>query len=343
MVLLSSEQEKSNTLKLFIMPNLYTNYAGMELRNPFIISSSGITSSLDRIRKLDALGAGAIVLKSLFEEQINAETGSLLESSDYPEAYDYVKRYTRENSLQEYLQLIRDAKRTVHIPVIASINCVSASEWMDFAKKIEDAGADAMELNIYFLPVDREKNPAEFEKIYWDLLDGIRKRISIPVIIKLGPNFTNPTYMVNQLHYRNASGVVLFNRFYAPDINIDDQSFGSAEVFSNPSDLRDTLRWVGIISGHVKKADIAASTGVHSGEAAIKLLLAGAKAVQVCSVLYKNGLDYLTEMMDKLESWMIEKNYKKIEDFRGSMNYSNIKEPAIYERAQFMKYFSGTV
>ncbi len=323
------------------MANLYTTYAGLKLRNPFIISSSGITNSLDRIRKLDSLGAGAIVLKSIFEEQINFEIGHELKNSDYPEAFDYVSRYTRENNLSKYLQLISDAKKAVTIPIIASINCTSASEWMDFALKIEEAGADAIELNVYFLPINKNKEGGDYEKVYFDLIKGIKKRVGIPLMIKLGPNFTNPTYMVNQLYYHKADAVVLFNRFYSPDIILDELKMGSAEVLSSISELRNTLRWIGIISGEVKNIDIAASTGIHSGEAAIKVLLAGAKTVQICSVLYKNGLEYLTDIIDKVESWMLEKQYRSIDEFRGLMNYSNIGDPSVYERAQFMKYFSN--
>jgi len=323
------------------MSNLSTTYAGLKLRNPFIISSSGITSSLDKIRKLDALGAGAIVLKSLFEEQISYETTKNLEGSDYPEALDYVKAYTRDNSIGEYLNLIRDAKRAVNIPIIASINCVSATEWMDFATQMQEAGADAIELNVFFLPMNKEKPSQEYEKVYFDLLEGIRKKMSIPVIIKLGYHFSNLTYLVNQLYFRKADGVVLFNRFYEPDININDLKATSSEVFSSPADIRNSLRWVGIISSEVPLIDIAASTGIHSGEAAVKQILAGAKAVQVCSVLYKNGIEFLPKLIDRLESWMIEQNFKSIEEFRGKMNYSNIGNPAIYERAQFMKYFSS--
>ncbi len=323
------------------MSNLSTTYAGLKLRNPFIISSSGITSSLDKIRKLDALGAGAIVLKSLFEEQISYETTKNLEGSDYPEALDYVKAYTRDNSIGEYLNLIRDAKRAVNIPIIASINCITATEWMDFASQMQEAGADALELNVFFLPMNKEKPSHEYEKVYFDLLEGIRRKISIPVIIKLGYHFSNLTYLINQLYFRKADGVVLFNRFYEPDININDLKATSSEVFSSPADIRNSLRWVGIISSEVPLIDIAASTGIHSGEAAVKQILAGAKAVQVCSVLYKNGIEFLPKLIDRLESWMIEQNFKSIEEFRGKMNYSNIGNPAIYERAQFMKYFAS--
>jgi dihydroorotate dehydrogenase (fumarate) len=323
------------------MANLSTTFAGLKLRNPFVISSSGITSSLDKIRKLDSLGAGAIVLKSLFEEQILHETGKNLEGSDYPEALDYVKAYTRENSLAEYLNLVREAKRAVHIPVIASINCISATDWMDFATQVQEAGADALELNVFFLPVKKDKTSLEYEKIYYDLLEGIHKKISIPVIIKLGYHFTNLTYLVNQLYFRKADGVVLFNRFYEPDINITELKISSSEVFSSPADIRNSLRWVGIISSEVPLIDIAASTGIHSGDAAVKQILAGAKVVQLCSVLYKNGIEFLPKIIDRFESWMIENNYKSIEEFRGKMNYSNVGDPALYERAQFMKYFSS--
>lgn len=333
--------ENAITINSGLMANLHVKYAGLNLRNPLIVSSSGLTSSLERIRKLYNLGAGAIVLKSLFEEQIKFETGALSEGSDYPEAYDYVRNYTRENSVAEYLNLIRDAKRAVHIPIIASINCISAGEWIDFAKKIEEAGADAIELNVYFLPNNKEKSAGEYEKIYFDLLSSVKALVQIPVILKIGQQFTNLTHLVNQLYFRKADGVVLFNRFYAPDIDLDDMTFSSADVLSSPSDLRNTFRWVGITSSSVPNIHISASTGVHSGEAVVKLLLAGAQTVQVCSVLYKNGMDYLTEMIDKLESWMLKNSYKTVEEFRGKMNYSNIPDPSVYERAQFMKYFSN--
>ncbi len=323
------------------MANLSVNYAGLKLRNPFIVSSSGLTSSVERIRKLDDLGVGAVVLKSLFEEQIKYEAGDLLSTADYPEALDYVNRYTKENSVSEYLKLIEDSKKAANMPVISSINCVSASEWTDFALKIEEAGADALELNVYYLPVDKEKEAFQFEKIYYDLVGSIKEKLKIPVIFKIGSNFTNPLYFINQLHYRKADAVVMFNRFYAPDIDIEEMEMVSAEVLSNPGDLRNTLRWIGIVSGQIDKIDIAGSTGIHSGEAAIKVILAGAKAVQVCSALYKNGLDYITEIMDKFEAWMLDNNYKNIEEFRGKMSYKRIKDPAVYERSQFMKYFSN--
>ena len=323
------------------MIDLSTSFAGLSMKSPIIVSSSGLTSSVDRIKKVAAAGAGAVVLKSLFEEQINYEVGSMSEGHDYPEAGDYIRTYARENSLGQYLSSIKEAKEAVDIPVIASINCVSASEWTDFAKKIEDAGADALELNIYFLPINKETDPREYEKTYLQLVSEVKKKTDLPLIIKLGNGFSNITWMVNQLYHRGAAAVVLFNRFYAPDINTDDLTFGSAEVLSSPAELRSSLRWIGIVSSQVDQLDLAASTGVHSGMAVVKQILAGANAVQICSVLYRNGLDYIRDMTAEMKKWMDKNQYESPNEFRGKMNYGSLDDPSVYERAQFMKYFSS--
>ncbi len=323
------------------MIDLSTNFAGLSMKSPIIVSSSGLTSSVERIKKVAAAGAGAVVLKSLFEEQINYEVGNMSDGHDYPEAGDYIRTYARENSLGQYLSSIREAKEAVDIPVIASINCVSASEWIDFAAKIADAGADALELNIYFLPINKETDPREYEKTYLHLVSEVKKRTSLPLIIKLGNGFSNITWMVDQLYQRGAAAVVLFNRFYAPDINTDDLSFGSAEVLSTPAELRNSLRWIGIVSSQVDQLDLAASTGVHSGMAVVKQILAGAMAVQICSVLYRNGLDYIKDMTVEMLKWMEKNQYKSPDDFRGKMNYGSLDDPSVYERAQFMKFYSS--
>lgn len=323
------------------MIDLNTSYAGLKLKSPLIVSSSGLTNSVDRIKKIATAGGGAVVLKSLFEEQILHEIGSMAAGSDYPEAGDYLKTYARENSVENYLELIREARKAVEIPVIASINCVSGAEWKDFARKIEDAGADALELNIYFLPIDKEKDPRAYEQEYLDLVSGVRDKTSLPLVVKLGSGFSNITWMVNQLSMRGASAAVLFNRFYAPDIDTSDLTFGSAEVLSSPADIRNSLRWIGIVSSQVEQIDLAASTGVHSGMAVVKQILAGAKAVQVCSVLYRNGIEYLRDMVAELKNWMDKHQYESPGDFRGLMNYKSLKDPTVYERAQFIKYFSN--
>jgi dihydroorotate dehydrogenase (fumarate) len=308
------------------MADLLTKFAGLELRNPLIVSSSGLTDSVEKIKKLEEAGAGAVVLKSLFEEQILHEAGMLAEQSNYPDTY---------------LKLIEGAVRESNIPVIASINCISDSEWFDFALKIEEAGAHALELNVYFLPAGRETGGKNYERLYLDIAENVRKRLSIPVIMKLGQNFTNLVNLVDLLYHRGIDAVVLFNRFYSPDINIRELRMTASEVFSSPTDLRYSLRWVAIVSALVEQVDIAASTGVHDGQAMIKQLLAGAAAVQVCSAIYKNGPEHITEMLEELNSWMEGKKYGNPSEFRGLMNYKNIRDPEIYERSQFMKYFSS--
>lgn len=323
------------------MANLQTSYLGLNLKNPLIVSSSGLTSNIESIKKLEANGAAAVVLKSLFEEQILHEAGSLTASSDYPEAEDYLKAYVTSNNVDKYLELISNAKEAVTIPVIASINCFSASKWIDFASKIQEAGADALEVNVFVLPTDPRKKPEDFEEVYFTLAEKLKKKINIPLSFKLGDHFTNPLRIIEQLWYRNVSGVVLFNRFFAPDLDIDKMKVIPAEVFSNPADLRDTLRWVAIASEKVSKIDISASTGVHHGEAFVKMLLAGATSVQVCSTIYKNGHAHLRNLLDYLEKWMDQKGYKSISDFRGIMNYGKVGDPDVYERSQFMKYYSS--
>lgn len=325
------------------MTNLTTDYLGLKLNNPLIVSSSGLTNSVEKIRQLEKLGAGAIILKSLFEEQIMAEAGRMINESSYPEAMDYILQYTRSHSLEEYLQLIENAKKSVRIPVIASINCISASDWTGFSEDIEKAGADALELNIFFLPTDKDIGSEKHEELYYNIISKVREKTGIPVSVKIGMHFTNLVKLVNGLYIRGAKGVILFNRFYAPDIDVDQMKIVAADVFSTPSDIRNSLRWVGIISHQVEKIDIAASTGVHDGKGAVKQILAGAKAVQVCSVLYRKGIEYLTEIRKDIEEWMNQHQFKTIEEFRGKLNYHNISDPSVYERSQFMKYFSNHI
>lgn len=323
------------------MANLQTTYLGLNLKNPIIVSSSGLTSNVESIKKLEANGAAAVVLKSLFEEQILHEAGSLSVHSDYPEAEDYLKSYVTSNNVEKYLDLISSAKKAVDIPVIASINCISASKWIDFAAKIQQAGADALEVNVFVLPTDSRKTTEDYEAVYYTLAEKLRKLITIPIAFKLGDHFTNPLRIIEQLWYRKIQGVVLFNRFFAPDLDIKSMKVTSAEVFSNAGDIRDTLRWVALASHSVSKIDISASTGIHSGEAVVKMLLAGANSTQVCSALYKNGVAHIKLFVEFIEKWMDEKGYENIADFNGKMNYGKIGDPGVYERSQFMKYYSS--
>ncbi len=324
--------------------NLETTYMGLTLRNPIIVSSSGLTDSVDKIKQIEESGAGALVLKSLFEEQIDADVKTIAGTGQqvYPEADDYIKNYIKNNSVDKYLNLVSDSKKAVKIPVIASINCISDNDWTDFAKKIEFAGADAIELNINIIPVEVDKPSQEYEQIYFDIVESVKNKVSIPVSVKIGYHFTNLLYTVSRLKYRKADSVILFNKFYEPDIDIKELKTVSSEILSQPHDIRQSLRWVAIISGKIKDLEISASTGIHDGNAVIKQLLAGAQTVQVCSVLYKKGVEYIGTMIKDIKKWMDLNSFMQIDDFRGKMNYKNIYNHKIYERSQFIKYFSNT-
>ncbi len=314
---------------------------GLKLKNPVIAGSSGLTSTVDKIRSIEQAGVAAVVLKSLFEEQINYEAGSLIRNQDYPEAEDYIKSYTKSHSVDNYITLIEETKKSVAIPVIASINCVSANDWIGFSRRIEEAGADALELNVFFLPTDKYKSATDFENIYYDLASRVTGIVKIPVAIKLGNHFTNVLEVVDRLYSYGVKGVVMFNRFYEPDIDIEKIKLTSADIFSSASDLRHVLRWTALVSDKVNLMDISASTGVHSWEAVVKQLLAGAKTVQVCSLLYKNGLGEVANLIGGVEQWMSSKRFSTVDEFRGKMSYRKIPDPSVYERSQFMKYFSS--
>ncbi|MFA5419726.1 MAG: dihydroorotate dehydrogenase-like protein [Bacteroidales bacterium] len=326
------------------MISLETTYMGLKLRNPIIVGSSGLTNSVDNVIELEKNGAGAIVLKSLFEEQINYMSGKTFEEGDfsnfYPEAQDYIHNYTKENDLNTYLNLIKECKRSVDIPIIASINCISDNDWMNFAVQIEKSGADALELNIFVLPSNMEKNGLENEKVYFDIANKITSLVKIPVAIKLSYYFSSLAKSIVTLSWTNIKGLVLFNRFFSPDIDINQMEIKSSNVFSSPSDLAVSLRWIAMLSDDVK-CDIAASTGVHSGAAVIKQLLAGAQVVQIVSVLYKKGFKEIGIMLHEIEAWMEKKNFNSIDEFRGKMSVEHSKNAAAWERVQFMKYFSG--
>lgn len=326
------------------MLNLETTYMGIKLKNPLIVGSSGLTNSVENIIQIENNGAAAVVLKSLFEEQISYSASATLMQNEYgnyyPEAEDYIKHYTREADVERYLDLVKETKSKVSIPIIASINCVSNTEWIEFARKIEKAGADGLELNVFVLPSDLQKDGAENEAVYFEIIKTIKKAVKIPVALKISYYFSALARTINSLSYTGIDGLVLFNRFYSPDFDIENLEVKPSYIFSNPSDLSLSLRWVAMLSDHIN-CDIAASTGVHDGRAMIKQLLAGAKAVQLASVLYKKGFKEIGSMLETLENWMDRKNFTSIDEFRGRLSIKNADNPAAYERVQFMKHFSG--
>lgn len=317
---------------------------GLQLRNPIIAGSSGLTNSLDSILKLQEAGAGAIVLKSLFEEQISHSINKTMslneESNAYPEALDYISHYTRDEDVERYLRLIREAKQDTEIPIIASINCVSASEWVTFARKIQEAGADGLELNIFILPSDPRRKSEQTEQIYFEIIQSVLKHVSIPVAAKISYYFSGFANMALQLSWTGISGLVLFNRFYSPDIDIDNFDIIPTNVFSSPAEMALSLRWVAMLSKRIQ-CDVAASTGIHDGHAVIKQLLAGAKAVQIASVLYRDGFGIVGSMLKEIDQWMDKHDFNSVEEFIGMLSFREDKSMAAYERVQFMKHFSG--
>lgn len=323
------------------MTDLTTTFAGLQLRNPIIISSSGLTNSPGKNKRLAEAGAGAIILKSLFEEQILMEADQLKDPASYAEGSDYLAEYVREHKLAEYLKLIRESKQVCNIPIIASINCYTDSEWIDFAKVIEEAGADALEINILALQTDPLYEYGSFEQRHIDILSRIKKTVKIPVIMKLGDNLTNPIALINQLYANGAAAIVMFNRFYQPDIDVERIENTSGDIFSSEASFSAPLRWIGIASSIVDKIDYAISGGVHKPDCAVKAILAGASAVEVCSAVYINTNMFVGELTRYLSAWMERKGFERISQFKGKLNAKDQNGINMWERTQFLKYFSN--
>lgn len=323
------------------MEKLTTKYLGLTLKSPLIVSSSRLTSSIENLKEAEKNGAGAVVLKSLFEEQIMQHISSVPSAQSYPEADDYITYYTKSHSVEEYLDLISSAKKTLGIPVIPSINCFSSRGWTDFARDIAGSGADAIEINVFFLPTDRKTSSTDSEKIYFELIENLKAVIKIPVALKIGYRFSNILYMIDQFYMRGVEGVVMFNRFYEPDIDVNNMEIVPAPVFSVEGDRRYVLRWIAMASAQDIKIDISASTGVHTGDDALRYLLAGADTVQVCSAIYRKGFPVIKLINQNITEWMVNNNFSRLDDFRGKLNWINYEKPAVFERTQFMKYFSS--
>jgi dihydroorotate dehydrogenase (fumarate) len=345
------------------MADLSCKYLGLNLRTPLVVGSSGLTSSIENLRAIEKNGAGAVVLKSIFEEQIRFESVKLLDSGNpdietwqksfqdivskqeyyYDEAYEYLTGYAKEHTLNHYLKLISDAKKSIHIPVIASINCSSRYDWQFFARRIQEAGADALELNIYILPSDFEKTGIDNEETYYDIIREVLKYVSIPVSLKIGFYFSSLSRTLLKLSKTGISGLTLFNRPYNPDIDIETLQVNASNMFSNDAEYSHTLRWVALLSGKLH-CDIAASTGIHNYESVIKQLLAGADATHLVSAFYRHPSDHfaiLPGMIQKIEMWMDRHNFKTIDDFKGKLSSKNLNNPASYERVQFLRLFSS--
>ena len=319
------------------MNRLNTCFAGLPLNNPFIVSSSGLTSTPEKNKKWEDAGVGAIVLKSLFQEEIEQQSSSICQGL-HSEEQDYLSFYQRGHCLDEYIQLVRESKQYCSIPIIANINCHNITDWTYFAKNISDAGADAIELNMMSICGKLDYKYGDFERMHIDVLRTVKSKVNIPIIMKLGNNFTNCIPLIHQLYANGASGVVLFNRMVSPDIDIESQMYVSGSAWRK-LDFSETLRWTAMTSAYVPHINIAASGGVDDGRTLIKALLAGASAVEVCSSLYRNGVGVVSEMLFTLQAWMHKHGYRTIDEFKGIMN-SNNDEANAFERTQFYRLFS---
>ena len=326
--------------------DLSARYGNLKLKNPIVAGSSGLTDNISSLIELEKNGAAAVVLKSLFEEEILRDMKvqlSTMSSSGfiYPETVEFYDYFDGpKETTAGYLELITQAKAKLSIPVIASINCVDSDNWTYFPSQIEKAGADALELNIFNLPSDITKTAAENEKVYFNIIEEVKKQISIPLFVKLSYYASSLAAFLVNISKTGIDGLILFNRFYNPDINLDTLELTNSAVLSSTSDIYQTLRWIAIMAERVD-CSLIASTGIHDTEGIIKQILAGAAAVQVVSTLYRNGIPHLKKLLDGLEKWMIQKNYKSLDDFRGKLSQSKASNPAVYSRVQFMKYYRG--
>ena len=323
------------------MANISTRFFGLDLKSPVIAASSSMTGDKEQIVKLAKAGAGAIVLKSIFEEeiyhQLQEELSLRTELHADPEYLDYFDYVIKEENIRKYLILIAEVKARTTVPIVASVNCISSGEWTLFARKLEEAGADALELNMFVCPTDFDKTGAANEQFYFETISKVMQVVNIPVSIKISHYFSNLAEMVMRLALTGISGITIFNRFYMPDIDVNNQKIITAEILSYPSDYLLPLRWTGILSGCIA-CEIAATSGIHNGETALKFLLAGASAVQVASVLYIQGPGAISRMNQDISDWMDQNGYASLSDFKGSLSQSASASQA-WERVQFMKYF----
>lgn len=326
------------------MSDLSTKYMGLGLRNPLIVSSCGLTQTVEGVRRCEEAGAGAVVLKSIFEEQIDFDADAFTHktgtSAWHPEAEEYVGRFGREEHFSRYIELIRQAKSAVSIPVIASVHCVTAGAWTDFAMRVAQAGADGLELNVFVLPSDPRLDGRAHEGVYFEVARKVMRRVSLPLALKIGPFFSGMTRTLIDLSRTGVKGLVLFNRPIPFDIDIDKLEAVTGRLYSTPLDLPLSLRWISILAERVA-CDLSAATGVHDGAAVVKQLLAGAASVQVCSALYENDVPYLATMLEQLEAWMQKHRFLRIDDFRGRLSQRRAENPAAFERVQFMKATTG--
>lgn len=321
------------------MANLETNYLGLKLKSPVIMASSRLSARVENALKAEKAGAGAVVLRSLFEEQILVELAQSepeMLGDIHPEALDYYSSMMKDYKISSYLDLIRATKRELTIPVFASLHCIHSGQWVQYAKKLEDAGADAIELNLYIQPHNVSQTADDIENQYYEIIENVKNVVKAPVAVKIPPYLTNFYNIVSSLEKRGASGVVMFNRFFRYDIDIERKAMIPGNLFSSPEEISLSMNWIARVFGKTKM-DISASTGVHDSAAVVKQILSGASTVQVASVLYQKNIEVIGELLGGLKEWMERHGYDNLEQFRGSMSKMKSKAPIEYEREQFIK------
>jgi dihydroorotate dehydrogenase (fumarate) len=324
--------------------NINAKFMGLNIKSPIIVGSCGLTAEIETLKQMDNAGAGAVVLKSVFEEQILQQANNNLRNADYygfPEAYDYIKENSQSHAIEKYLNLLRQAKQNLSIPVIASINCISNSEWLNFATKLEAEGADGIELNMFVLPSDTDLTTEDVERFYEDTIHIIKRAVAIPISIKISTYFTSLARFVQKLSWLGISNLNIFNRFCLTDIDIETLTTKPAHIKTSQDEIYDTIRWCAILSS-VKnhKCSLTAGGGVHHEEDVIKLLLAGADTIQTVSAIYLQGVDFIQKSNERLATWMQEKNYSALSDFKGMLAIDKEQQASSFHRVQFMKYFA---
>jgi dihydroorotate dehydrogenase (fumarate) len=325
--------------------DLTTTYLGMKLRTPLVPSASPLSEEIDNIKRMEDAGASAVVLSSLFEEQLLLDRYELHHhlthgAESFAEALTYIPEPPEPEDIrlgaEDYLERIRKAKEAISIPIIASLNGVSIGGWTDYASMIQGAGADALELNIYYIPTDPTLTGAEVEQTYLNILTIVKSLVTIPVAVKLSPFFSNLANMARRLDEAGADALVLFNRFYQPDIDLDNLVVRPNVILSTPQALRLPLRWIAILYGRVR-ADLAATSGIHTAQDVIKMLMAGANVAMLCSVLLRHGVNHIRLIEEGLRQWMEEREYESVGQMRGSMSQIHCENPGEFERAQYIR------
>lgn len=321
--------------------DLSTDYLGLKLSSPLVASASPLSRSLDTAQKLEEAGAAAIVMYSLFEEELHHQEGMasrflINQSIGHGEADSFLPfDSSYQHGLDQYLEQLAALKRTLRIPVIASLNGTSLDGWVDHGKLLQEAGADALELNVYYLSADPSESGAEVEERYLELLRALRNQVSVPIAMKLSPYFTGLAHFVTRLEQEGADGVVLFNRFYQPDIDLDNLQVTSQLTWSRSADIQLPLRWVALLYGKVRLS-LATTSGVHTAEDALKLILAGADATQLCSVLLEKGPGYLAKIKQDMSAWLIRNDYRSLAEIKGYLSRERCANPDIFERSNYL-------